>query len=585
MLSSLFLEKLKDANDIEEVIGSYVNLKRRGKTLVGLCPFHSEKTPSFTVFPDGQSFYCFGCAVGGDVITFIKKVENLEYLEAVRFLAKRAGMEMPQDNADDSRERLKTRILEANRAAARHYFQNLTSQKGQAGRAYLQKRGLSPAIIKRFGLGLALDSWDDLARALRQQGFREEELYAANLVSRGRNGSVFDRFRNRVMFPIIDMRGNVVAFGGRDLGDKGPKYLNSSDTPVFQKSRNLFALNFAKSSGKDQLILAEGYMDVIAIHAAGFTNAVATLGTSLTQEQARLMAHYAQEVIIAYDADGAGQTATKRAIGIFSSVGLPSRVLHVEDAKDPDEYIHRFGAARFQILLEKCRTSTEYELQKAAQKYDLGSDEGRVQYLNEAAKYLSSVGNPIERDIYISRLAGQTGVAKSVLSDTVAGMIKRRAAAQKRKEQKNLKVEYFSGRDKVNPEGGKHPKAAFCEERILGILFRHPDFYKKAASELGEEHFVTSFHRRVFLRLKELLEAGQPVELVHFSQLFSDEEMGRLAQLSREEAGVNDTYADFSHYVRALKEAGEEKTPEELGQMSPQELMHYLQRRKGKGDV
>ena len=313
MLSDQFLQELKYRSDIEQVVGSYVNLRRRGRTLSGLCPFHSEKSPSFTVYPDTQSFFCFGCGAAGDVINFIRRIENLDYMEAVRLLAQRAGMQVPEEAGDDRSSRLRKRILELNRDAARYFHRSLMSEAGRPGRAYLIGRGLTRDTIVHFGIGYAAEGWDGLTNAMRQQGYTKEELLAAHLVSEGARGGIYDTFRNRAIFPIIDLRGNVIAFGGRNLGDKGPKYLNSSDTPVFKKSRNLFALNFAKDSPRKQLILCEGYMDVVSLHQAGFTNAVATLGTALTEEQCRLIAQYTGEVLLSYDSDGPGQAATQRA--------------------------------------------------------------------------------------------------------------------------------------------------------------------------------------------------------------------------------------------------------------------------------
>ena len=337
MISELFLQELKSYSDIEQVVSSYVHLKRRGRVATGLCPFHSEKTPSFTVYPDNQSFYCFGCGAGGDVITFIRRIENLEYVEAVRFLAQRAGMAMPEDTRDDGMARLKARVLELNRTLARFYHSCLRGPQGKPGLDYLHGRGLTNQTIIRFGLGYAPDSWDAACKYLRSRGFTDDEMVSAAVAARGKSGGLYDSFRNRAMFPIIDLRGNVIGFGGRVMGDaKGPKYLNSSDTPVFKKSRNLFALNFAKASKREGLILCEGYMDVIAMHQAGFDNAVATLGTALTSEQSRLIAQYAQGVTLSYDSDGAGQAATRRAVGLLGEVGVKIKVLSITGAKDPD---------------------------------------------------------------------------------------------------------------------------------------------------------------------------------------------------------------------------------------------------------
>ena len=364
MLPESFLNELKYKTDIEQVISRYVQLRRRGRNLTGLCPFHSEKTPSFTVYPDTQSFYCFGCGAGGDAITFVKKAENLDYMEAVRALAERAGLTVPEGSVDDSGRRLKARVLELNRAAARHFHQNLMSDRGREARGYLVDRGLTKATVVKFGIGYAPESWDDLRGHLRGQGFTDQEMITAALANPGKNGGCYDTFRNRIIFPIIDLRGGVIAFGGRNLGEQGPKYLNSGDTPVFKKSRSLFAMNFAKGTKRPELILCEGYMDVVSVHQGGFDNAVATLGTALTPEQARLIGNYTKTVVLSYDSDGPGQAATRRAIAIFEDTGVKVRVLSIPDAKDPDEFLKKFGPQRFELLLEGSAGAGDFESAK-----------------------------------------------------------------------------------------------------------------------------------------------------------------------------------------------------------------------------
>lgn len=352
MIPQSFIEELRLNCDIESVISSYVQLRRRGRILTGLCPFHSEKTGSFTVYPESQSFYCFGCGAGGDVIGFIRRIENLDYVEAIRFLAGRAGMTVPDDAREDRTAMLKTKILEMNREAAHFYFEKLIAPEGKSALNYLLGRGLTPKTIKHFGLGYAPTGRNNLTDMLSKKGFKYEDMEAACLARRGKNGGYYDVFRDRVMFPIIDLRGNVIGFGGRKMEGDGPKYYNSPDTPVFKKTKNLFALNFAKKQKLDNLILCEGYMDVIAMHQAGFTQAVASLGTSLTADQCRLAASYTDEAVLAYDSDEAGQKATRRAINLLDEAGIRSRVLSIEGAKDPDEFIKKFGAARFKRLIE-----------------------------------------------------------------------------------------------------------------------------------------------------------------------------------------------------------------------------------------
>ncbi|MGN0568299.1 MAG: DNA primase, partial [Acutalibacteraceae bacterium] len=387
-LSDSFLEELRSRVDIESVISPYVNLRRRGKNLVGLCPFHNEKTPSFTVYPENDSFYCFGCGVGGDVITFVRRIENLDYLEAVKMLADRAGMALPEDGFDDSMAKQRTAVLEANRAAAKFFHAELMSERGREALDYFLGRGLTIETIRHFGLGYAPDGWRALKNHLNQKGFDDTLLESANLLRRSeKNGKVnyYDNFRNRIMFPIIDPRGNVIAFGGRVMDDSKPKYINTSDTLVYKKSNGVFALNFAKNGNDGKLIVAEGYMDVIALHQAGFTNAVACLGTALTKEQANLLSRYAKEVLISYDSDEAGQKATARAINIFSSTGLEVRVLRLSGGKDPDEIIRKYGAQRFRDIIEGAANDTEYRILRAREGIDISSDDGNLKFLSLAA--------------------------------------------------------------------------------------------------------------------------------------------------------------------------------------------------------
>ena len=359
-LSQEFLDELHDRSDVVDVIGSYVQLRQRGRLYTGLCPFHSEKTPSFTVYPNTQSYYCFGCGNGGDVITFIKNYENLDYMDAVRLLADRAGMQMPEDSTQDDSYR-KKRILEANRQAAKFYFKNLNSESGREARKYLRRRGLSDETITRFGIGYAPDDWGQLRDYLISKGFKESELVDASLCTIGRNGKPYDFFRARVMFPVIDVRGQVVAFSGRTMGSDTRKYVNTKDTPVFKKSKILFGMNLAKNAGTRRVILVEGQMDVITLHQAGFTDAVATLGTAITDEHALMLSRYVDEVLISYDADEAGQKATRRAIDTLRAAGIPTRVIQLEGGKDPDEIIREKGSSAFKSALDKASGSIEYD--------------------------------------------------------------------------------------------------------------------------------------------------------------------------------------------------------------------------------
>ncbi|MBC8547038.1 DNA primase [Clostridiaceae bacterium NSJ-31] len=576
MIPEQFIQELKLNSEIESVISSYVQLKRGGRNLVGLCPFHNEKSPSFTVYTDSQSFYCFGCGAGGDVISFIKRAENLDYIEAVKFLADRAGMKLPEDSFDDSAARLKTRILEINRQSARFFYSCLISPQGKPALDYLHERGLNDKTIRRFGLGFAPQSWDALTRHLKAQGFSEQEMLAASVVARGRKGGVYDQFRGRVMFPIIDIRGNVIAFGGRVMEGSGPKYLNSPDTPVFKKSRNLFALNIAKSTKEERLLLAEGYMDVIALHQAGFENAVATLGTALTDEQARLMSQYAKQIIIAYDSDGPGQTATKRAINIFNEIGLQVKVLSMQGAKDPDEFIKKFGRDRFRLLIEGSANALEFELQKIRSQFDLSTSDGKVAYLKEFASYIAGIKNPIERDVYIARTAGELEVGREAIASQVDYIIRRRTRAKEKKDARELRVFAAGPADPVNPERGKALKAALAEERLIAILLKNPDYCSFIRQRIGPQDFVTEFNRRVFERVCGRIENNESLDLGMFGDEFDDAQISRIASFLAKADGQNYTREETEDYIKAILDQKLQKTEKDVAQMNDASWSQYI---------
>ncbi len=582
MLSESFIQELKYRNDIESVVESYVRLKRGGKTLAGLCPFHSEKSPSFHVYPDTQSFYCFGCGAGGDVIAFVRRIENLEYMEALRFLAQRVGLAMPEEVENDGSARLKTRILEINREAARIFHQNLSSPAGREGLNYLRGRGLSDRTIRRFGLGYSLAGWDNLYKALSARGFTEDELIAASVVSRRKQGDgCFDMFRGRVMFPILDLRGNVVGFGGRQLGEGGPKYLNSPDTPVFKKSRNLFALNFAKSSKEKGMILAEGYMDVIALHQAGFDNAVATLGTALTPEQCRLISQYGDSVSLSYDSDEPGQKATRRAVSLLSEIGMKIKVINIPDAKDPDEYIKKFGAQRFRLLLEGSANSTEFAISAIRRKYDLETDDGKMNCLKELAALLADIPNEIERDVYLSRIAADFGASREALSAQVQSIRKRAERARRRKEDGKLTV--FAVNMPDGRPGGinelqrrNNMKYAVAEDRLLAALVVNPDYFKWVSKRLQPADFVTDRNRAIAQVLYGRLEQNLPVDLTSISGYLDPEECSQLSRGLAELSGRRVTREEAEDYVSVLLQHRKDKTQEEIAQMTDEEYARYL---------
>ncbi len=547
-----FLYQLKLANPVDSVISSYVNLKRSGHDAVGLCPFHSEKTPSFHVYNDTQSFYCFGCGAGGDVITFIKRIENLEYIEAVKLLAQRGGLDIPEDSRDNKAAMLKKRIYEINRETANFYFRQLVSGPDKRGLQYFAGRKLRPETIKKYGLGYAPSGWHTLSTHLHSLGFTNREMLAADVVRLGKDEkSVYDTFRERVIFPIIDLRGNVIAFGGRILGDGSPKYLNTSETPVFQKKRNLFSLNFAKNSPLKRIILAEGYMDVIAINQAGFENVVATLGTSLTGEQARILKTYAEDVIIAYDSDIAGQNATQRAINLLSEAGLNTRIIKMEGAKDPDEFLKKFGPHRFKLLLDNSDGAINFELAKCKEGLDTETDTGKVELLKRSVKVLSMIYNRLERDVYISRVARENDISIDILRAQIDSEIKKRRNSEKKSEWTAIKSKpYYS--DPLVPEASKALKEVKAEEGILAYLFRYPDKIETVMSSMTDDCFITEFYRRVYNVLCMKIQNINAFSFSIFSDEFNNEEMGRIAGIEAKNKEIVITEQNLHDYIKIL---------------------------------
>lgn len=522
-----FIYSLKQNNPIDSVMSGYVSLKKQSRDYVCLCPFHSEKTPSCSVRPTEGYFHCFGCGAGGDVITFIMKMENLEYIEAVKFLAERAGMSMPDEAENNSYSKLKNRIFEINRTAAKFLNYTLTkSPEGEKGRRYFAARELMPKTIIKYGLGYAPDKWHYLSDHLKSEGYSDEEIIAANLAGRTKKGDLYDLFRDRVIFPIIDLRGNVIAFGGRIIDGDGPKYLNSSDTAVFKKSRNLFSLNFAKKSNEKRLILAEGYMDVISINQAGFENTVATLGTSLTPEQARLMAQYAEEIIICYDSDSAGQTASARAINLLSEAGLRARVIRMEGAKDPDEYIKKFGSIRFKQLLDNSDSAVNFELEKCKNGLDISSEMGKIEYLKKSSEVIAKLSSPIERDIYISKIADSEGVSKKAMAEQVDSLVRKNRNSAKKSEWQNIRSFSDIGRD--NPDKLKYPARYRAETGLLSYLVKNPEEYEFFAENVRPEYFVNEIHRKVFIKIPEYSKNNSYFDIYALQSEFTADEMGRI---------------------------------------------------------
>ena len=536
-----WIDSVRERSDIVELIGSYVTLRRAGSNYTGLCPFHSERTPSFTVFPDTQSFFCFGCEAGGDAFTFVMRSENLEYPEAVEFLAKRAGIQIPETHEDSDQPRgiSRARAYELNRAAARFYRDCLFDPAiGEAGMNYLRDtRGLDTAVIRHFGLGYAPNEFGVLLPHLKSLGFTEEEMRQCFLCGRSQSGRYYDYFRGRVMFPVINTAGEVVAFSGRDVtGTSKAKYLNSSDTPVFQKRKNLFALNFAKAHCAEQMILCEGNMDVVSMHAAGFENAVASLGTALTDEQARIMARYTKQVIIAYDGDSAGQRAAGRAMDIFARVGLDVRVLRITDAKDPDEYIRKFGTDAFARLLKGSSTGFSYRLDGVLNRYNIKEPEDRIKAAAELCGMVARVWSSAEREVYLQAVSERLGLPIDSLRRDVERAQARIQRDRHQSEARAARMSALALDDRVNPEAAGNIRAAAAEDTVLGLMLlyeEHRRAVREGAVSLTADDFVTAFNRRVFEAIMELENSDGGFSTAVLGEKFDPEEMGRLAKLAQ----------------------------------------------------
>ena len=556
MIPEDIINEIKYRNDIETAVSQYVNLKRRGKNLVGLCPFHSEKTPSFTVYPENGSFYCFGCGVGGDVFTFTGLIENLDYIEAVKLLAERSGVTLPQDGYDDSMQRLKNKIYDINRDTARFFHSYLMSPEGKWALDYLTGRGLTLKTIRHFGLGAAPDSWDMLIKHLKGKGYSESDMVAANVVGKSQRGTLYDRFRKRVMFPIINIRGNIIAFSGRAMpgeDKQGGKYVNTSDTPVYKKSANLFGMNFAKNSCSERIILVEGNMDVITLHQAGFTNTVAPLGTAFTSEQVNLLARYTKEIVLTLDADAAGQKAIRRASELLADSGLKVRVITIPDGKDPDEYIKKNGSDRFAALLQGAVSDMEYKLLTAAGGIDTSSDDGRLRYISAAAEIVAQSDDMITRDIYIGRLSEKYGVSRTALTAKIDEIRKRNVKAKKKKEINDIIRQKIS-KDDINPERRKSVKATAAEETLIAVLLKNPDFYITAKEQLPPEKMVTSLNRRIYETIISVLESGRNLDVSVFAQTLLPAELGYLVSLQNSEKADKNPEIVLKDCIRVILE-------------------------------
>lgn len=555
--SDEFLNELRMRCDIEQVISPYVNLKRRGKNLVGLCPFHNEKTPSFTVYPENQSFYCFGCGAGGEAIGFIRRAENLDFTEAVRYLCDKSGMVMPSEGFDNSLSVKRKRMYEINKEAARFFNSCLFSEKGKDGLEYFKSRGYKKSTITRFGLGYAPNEWRALLTHMRGLGYSYEELYEANLANRSdKDGKIsyYDSFRNRVMVPIIDVRGNVVAFGGRVLDDSKPKYINTSDTLVYKKSLGVFGLNFAKNSPEKTLILVEGYMDAISLHEAGFTNAIACLGTALTSEMAHLLGRYADEIILSYDADEAGQKATERAIGILGSIGMKMRVIRLSGGKDPDEILKKYGPERYRSLIEGAANDIEFELLKAREGFDLNTSDGKMKYLEKASQILSKTKSEITRDIYSSRLSEELGVKKEAISARINQISRMNTRKESREFFIKAPQQNISESTKTALANSTNIRVVRAEEQLIATLMKNPDYYRHLEKIVSDEDFSVALYKRIFSLITEKIKEQRSLELTFFAEELTPTEMNTFVKICRDSTKSGNSLRFCEDCIAVMKE-------------------------------
>ena len=534
-----FIDELIARNPIEDVVGQYVSLKRSGANMFGLCPFHGEKTASFSVNPSKGIYYCFGCHKGGGAVNFMMEIEGLSYPDAVRSLAKRAGLEVPEDEQYQSRYRAQERLWALMKEAGRFYHQQLFTPGGKQCLEYVQKRGLSANIVTRFGIGFAPNSWNALVDAMRKKGYTDKELKDADLVGE-KNGRIYDRFRNRLMFPIFDVRGNVIGFGGRVLDDSKPKYLNSNETLIFNKRKNLFGLNFAKKTKQPYMILVEGNIDVVALHQFGFDNAVASLGTSLTEEQVNLLSRYTEQVVLTYDGDEAGQRAAQRAIPMLEKAGIQVRVLQVKDAKDPDEFLHKFGADRFKLLLEECENRVEYQLAAIEKKYNLSVDEERVRYIQEAAAMICTLPGAVQREIYGNRVAEIGKISYEAMKLEVGKAYKKLQTKTKKEQEKRDLAPVRNLQPKTKEFRYDNPRSAMAEEGVLAMVLLEPALFDRC-KVLTEDMFSCAVLGRAFAQLRQRELQALEVSTAVLTD-FSADEISHLAGIPlRHESVVNET--------------------------------------------
>ena len=577
MIPHEYIEELTRRTDIVELVGSYVQLKRKGRLYGGLCPFHSEKSPSFYVYPDTQSFYCFGCGAGGDAITFAKKINSIDYPEAVKMLAARAGMPEPQE--DDKTGRMRSRILSMNKEAARffHACLNSTVEEARQARAYWRRRGLDDKTIVRFGLGYAPNDGQALYQFLRDKGYNQQELDASGLFKRSPSGRIYCLFWKRVMTPIFDLRGNIIAFGGRVLDDSKPKYVNSPETLVYHKSDTVFALQIAKRSASRRFVLCEGYMDVISMQQAGIDTAVCACGTALTPDQVRLISEYADEVILSYDSDEAGQKATLRSLELFRNSPVKVGVLQIPGAKDPDEYIKKYGAERFKALLDGVGNALDFRLGRLRSQYDLSQDAQRLEYVKEAVDLLAERSSPTEQEVYAGRLAEETNISKAAIMTQLGTAVKKAGSKRRREhdrqvlrsgEMDQIKVSYTAG-------GSQALGIVSAQQRLLAAILREPRYLDLVQGQLTAEQFIQPQQKELYQAMVDCRQQGVDISLATLRAFVSEEALNELSHLAAQYSDVNCTPDDIRLYLDRI--ARGMPVASKAASMTNEELSSYFQ--------
>lgn len=558
------IEEVRANNDIVDVVAEYVRLEKKGKDFFGLCPFHKEKTPSFSVAPQKQIFYCFGCGKGGNVIHFIMAIENLDFTEAVKLLADRARIQLPEGEGEAAEKiHLKKEILGINKEAARYFFRCLYSEKGENARKYLKNRSISEQVAKKFGLGFAVEEWDGLYRHLRENGFNEKAIAQSGLVLKNKSGGYYDRFRGRLIFPIFDIRGNVIGFGGRVLDSSLPKYINSPETVIYNKGKNLYALNFAKNADEKRLVVVEGYMDVISLFQSGIINTVASLGTALTESQGRLLRKYAEEIIISYDADTAGQAATIRGLDLLSEMGCNVKVLIIPDGKDPDEFVRKNGGEAFKRLMDKAVSLVEYKVRLLKGQVDTQSIEGKIKFLNKAADLLARVENSVEREMYIKKIAREHGITEDSLYSEVLRRTRPKTSIRIRPSEPNPPgAVAAAGAARSSDE-----KLVYDERFVLALLCIDNTVYKDVKDKISVDSFTDPENRRVASVVLEKLENRKGIDPGELLSIVDSGSVSQFSKIISEESHCDDILKAILGKIKDMEVYKAEKRLREISEL------------------